>query len=100
MESAITPVLEMLDDRMKHLNINDGTGGGGVGIGIPELAALEDKWEGQLNEVADWIDLDGCVRRRECVDFAENHIPVGHFQWFIDLVSYLQFLTVETVLTA
>ena len=28
----------------------------------------------------------------ECVDFAEKHIPVGQFQWFIDMVSYLQFV--------
>ena len=27
----------------------------------------------------------------ECVDFVEKHIPVGQFQWFIDIFSYLQF---------
>ena len=32
--------------------------------------------------------------------FAEKHISVGQFQWFIDIVSYLQFLTGETVSTA
>ena len=37
--------------------------------------------------------------RMECVDFAENHIPVGQFQWFLDIVSYLQFVTGETVFT-
>ena len=29
----------------------------------------------------------------EGVDFSENHIPVGKFQWFLDIVSYLQFVT-------
>ena len=36
----------------------------------------------------------------EHVDFAEDHIMVGQLQWFIDIVSYLQFLTGETVFTA
>ena len=40
MESAITPVLELLGDQMKHLEINDGTGGGGLGVGINEIAAF------------------------------------------------------------
>ena len=35
----------------------------------------------------------------ECVEFTEKHIPVGQFQWFIDIVSYLVFVTGETVLT-
>ena len=30
--------------------------------------------------------------RMEGVDFSENHIPVGKFQWFLDIVSYLQFV--------
>ena len=34
------------------------------------------------------------------MEFAENHIPVGQFQWFLDIVSYLQFFTGETVSTA
>ena len=37
---------------MTHLEINAGTGGGGVGIDISEIAALEDKRERKLNEVA------------------------------------------------
>ena len=36
----------------------------------------------------------------EFVDFAENHIPVGKFQWFLYIVSYLQFVIAETVSTA
>ena len=36
----------------------------------------------------------------ECVDFLEKHIPVGPFQWFLDIVSCLQLVTRETVLTA
>ena len=36
----------------------------------------------------------------ECVDFAEKHILLGQFQWFIDIVSYLQFVIGGTVLTA
>ena len=33
----------------------------------------------------------------ERVDFAEKHIPVGQFQWFLYIVSYLQLVTRETV---
>ena len=36
----------------------------------------------------------------EFVDFAENHIPVGQFQWFLYIVSYIQFVIAETVSTA
>ena len=69
---------------MKHLEVNAGTGGGGLGIGMSEISALEDKWEGQLNKVAARIDgMDVFAggtwfrSRMECVDFAENYIPVG-----------------------
>ena len=46
----------MLGDSMNHLEINSGTGGGVVGVGMAELAAFEDNWEVQLNEVAACID--------------------------------------------
>ena len=36
----------------------------------------------------------------ECVEFATKHITEGHFQWFIDIVIYLQFVTGYTVSTA
>ena len=36
----------------------------------------------------------------ECVDFTEKHIPEGQFQWFIDTVCDLQFVTGEKVSTA
>ena len=91
---------------MKHLEVNAGTGGGGLGIGMSEISALEDKWEGKLNEVAAMIDGMAVFSggkwfrsRMECVEFAEKHIPVGQFQWFLDIFSYLQFVTGETVST-
>ena len=106
MESAINPVLELFDENMKHLEINARTGGGGVDEGITYLEASEDKWQEQLNEVADRIDGMAVFAggrwfrlRIECVDFLENHIPVGQFQWFIDIVSDLQFMTGDTVST-
>ena len=43
MDSALPPVLELLGEWMKHLEVNVGTGGGGLGIGMSEIAALEDK---------------------------------------------------------
>ena len=49
MESAITPVLELLGYQMKNQEINAGTGGGGLGVGITDIVAFEDKREGQLN---------------------------------------------------
>ena len=56
MDSAITPLLELLGDQMKHLKINSSTGGGVMCVGIPKLAEFEDKWEGKLNEVAARIE--------------------------------------------
>ena len=44
-DSAITLVLEVLNNRMKYLDINAGTGGGGFGVGMPDLAEFEDKWK-------------------------------------------------------
>ena len=40
MHLEITPVLELLGERVKHLEINTGTLGGGVGIWMSEIAAL------------------------------------------------------------
>ena len=56
MDSKINLVLELLSDRMKHLETNNVTGYGGVGVGMPELAELKGKWEGHLNEDAARID--------------------------------------------
>ena len=38
--------------------------------------------------------------KTECVEFATKHITEGHFQWFIDIVIYLQFVTGDTVSVA
>ena len=48
MDSAITPLLELLGDQMEHLKINSSTLGG--------VTEFEDKWEGKLNEVAARIE--------------------------------------------
>ena len=107
MESAITPVLELLGERMKHLEINGGTVSGGVEIDMSEIAALEDKIKGQLNEVTARINGMTVFKggrwfwsQMECVDFAEKHISVGQFQWFLDIVSYIQLFTGETASAA
>ena len=106
-ESEITLVLKMFDERMNNLDMNSSTMSGVVGVGITDLESFEDMWEVQLSDIAARIDvMHVFVRGRwfqlqmECVDFAEKQIPVGQFQWFIDIVSYLQFVTGETVSTA
>ena len=38
MDYAITPVLELFGDQMKHLDINAVTGGLGVGVWMPSTA--------------------------------------------------------------
>ena len=43
--SAITLVLELLDERMNHLDINASTGVGGVGVVITYIEAFKDKWK-------------------------------------------------------
>ena len=75
--SEITPFLELLGEGMKYLENNSYTRDGWVGIGISELAALEDNWEGEMNEVVSRIDgmavfVGGGLfqSRMECVDFA------------------------------
>ena len=37
------------------------------------------------------------IQQRECVEFSENHIMKGKLQWFIIIVSYLQFVTGENL---
>ena len=37
MESAITPVVELLDEWMKYIETNSSTGGGLVGVGITDI---------------------------------------------------------------
>ena len=73
---------------------------------MSDIAALDDKWERKLNEVAARINRTAIFSGGwwfwswiECVDFAEKHISVGYFQWFLDIVSYLQFVTGEVVST-
>ena len=107
MDSAITLVLGLLDEWLKHLEINAGTGGGVVRVGITYLEEFYNRWKGQQNKVAACIDgMDVFKKRRwlrlwmECVDFEVNHIPVGQFQLFKDIVCYLQILTGDTVSTA
>ena len=91
---------------MKHIEINNGTWCVGVGVGITDQEESKDRWEGQLIEYADRIDgmavFVGWRRFRshmECVEFIEKQIPVSQFHRFIDIVSYLQFVTGETMLT-
>ena len=107
MDSVLTPVLELMGERMEYMEIDSGTGGGVVWIEMSNIAALEAMWEGKLNEVTARIDGVAVLpggrwfrSRMECVDFAENHIPVGQFQWFLDIVSHLQLVAEETVSTA
>ena len=34
---------------------------------------------------------------QDCINFATNSIPSGEFQWFPDIVTYLQFVGGEVV---
>ena len=34
-----------------------------------------------------------------CVEFVEDQVPEGQFQWLIEIVRYIQFMTGERVLT-
>ena len=47
MDSAITLVLGLLDEWLKHLEINAGTGGGVVRVGITYLEEFYNRWKGQ-----------------------------------------------------
>ena len=51
MDSAIIPVLELLDEQMNHIEINASTGVGGGYVGITYLEAFEDKWKTQLKKL-------------------------------------------------
>ena len=47
-----------------------------------------------------FIGGEGWFRnKRECEDFARDQILEGKFQWFIDIVIYLKFVTGEAVST-
>ena len=40
------------------------------------------------------------IYQSECEDFVRDNTPEGQFQWFIDIVRYLQFVTGENVPTS
>ena len=107
MYSSITPVLILLDKRMTHIELNTGTLGVGHTAVTSEITKLENKWEGQLREVTARIDGTAVftggrwfISQTECVEFAEKLTMEGKLQWFIDIVSYLQFATGEKVSTS
>ena len=73
---SIILLLEILDERIKHFDINAGTGGVGVGVGITDISAFEDKWEGILSKGVAHIDVMAVfaggkwfLSLMECVDF-------------------------------
>jgi hypothetical protein len=68
------------------------------------LDALKKALMLEINNVSARIDAAAyCVRGRwfrtldDCIAFSRLHIPEGQFQWFIDLVAYLQFTTDEII---
>ena len=107
MDYTIIPGLLLLDERIKHLELNTGTVGVVHNAGTSEIMSLENKLEGNLREVAAGIyrkDVFSGGRwfrsHMECVDFKEKHPLEGQFKWSIEIVSYLQFVTGEIVLNA
>ena len=81
MDSELMPVLELLGERMKHLDINNRTVVGGVDIGMSKIAALHDKWEVELNEVA--------ARIYGMAFFPDGRVP-GHVWsvWTLRKITY------------
>ena len=99
-EVTITPVLIILYESMKHMKI-----GGGVTKNIenenpsPEIISLENHFDEELRELSARLEGRSVFigerwfrYQSTCEDFARDKIPEGQFQWFIDMVSYLQFL--------
>ena len=56
MDYTITPVLLILDKRMKHIELNTGAVGVGNTAETSEITALENKRERHLREFVDRID--------------------------------------------
>ena len=45
----------LLDERVKHLELNTGTVGSEHNSGTSEITELENKWEGNLREDTSWL---------------------------------------------
>ena len=89
---------------MRNLEVSSGVGLINHMGGNEDIKMLEIIWDTQLREVAARVDgmavfVGGIWFRSqmECMEFATNDIPEGQFQRFIDIVSYLQFVTGDKV---
>ena len=92
---------------MTHLEISTASSVGKQTSGTVGMAALGNKWGGGLRELSARIDVVSVFSggiwfrlHRGCIYFSYNHIPEGKFQWFVGIISYLQFLTGGVVSTA
>ena len=95
-----------MKERMQNTEIPSRIDQRGQSVGGYILEELERKRYSKLRQLAAWIDgMDVLAGGRwfrskmECVEFATKNITEGHFQWFIDIVIYLQFVTGDTVYT-
>ena len=89
---------------MRNLEVSSRGGSNNDMGGKQEIKSLEIKWNSQLREVASRVDgmavfVGGrwFISQMDCVYFSTKHIPEGEFQWFNDIVSYLNFFKGETV---
>ena len=91
------------EERTRNLEVSSVVGLINQMGGNKDIKMLEIIWDTQLREVAARVDGMAVFwggrwfrSHMECMEFATNHIPEGQFQWFIDIVSYLEFVTGDT----
>lgn len=111
MESVLKPVFESVEGRLTALEAVGPNSLGGAqppsavgGHGGDRYTQLEKQTAVQLKELESRLTSQAVqangrwFRTRECcVEFSRDHVPEGQMEWFLDIVSVLQFTGEDTV---
>ena len=101
LNGTIGPLLQDLGTRLTALEV---PGGGSTPAPTKALVEMERRWNIIIKQIEAKIDakavtMGGIIFRslQDCISFATTSVPADNFQWFPDIVTYLQFVGGEVV---
>lgn len=109
--NKLFPALGDLSNRLLDLEKAGGVGFGGAiraplqpPVDVDAVSNLKRFVTDKIKALSDSLEANSytvrgrCFRSLQtCIEFAAKSIPDGEYQWFIDLVTYLQFVSSEVV---
>ena len=108
LQNKVAPELEVISVKIQQLELNQSRSLGYINLVTPppitpvdsSLYQLEYWVKADLTSLAAKVDYKSvCMKGwwfrslNECIFFSQKHVPEVQFQWFLDVVSYLQFVT-------